>query len=111
MSDRRAPVLVAATLMIVVVLAVSGLAPYDRTTWWLEVAPVLLVLPLLWLTHRRMPLTSLLYGLVFIHALVLILGGTYTYARVPLGFQIQELLALERNPYDRIGHFFQGFVP
>lgn len=110
-SDRRAPVLVAATLVIVVVLAVSGLAPYDRTTWWLEVAPVLLVLPLLWLTHRRMPLTSLLYGLVFIHALVLILGGTYTYARVPLGFQIQELLDLERNPYDRIGHFFQGFVP
>jgi putative membrane protein len=92
-------------------LIVSGIQPYDRLTWLMEVAPVLIVAPLLVVTHRRYPLTPLLYGLIFAHALVLILGGAYTYARVPLGFWLQDLLALERNPYDRIGHFMQGFVP
>ena len=92
-------------------LAVSGIHPHDRATWLMEVAPVLIAAPLLVATHRRFPLTPLLYTLIFVHALVLIVGGAYTYARVPLGFWLQDLLALERNPYDRIGHFMQGFVP
>jgi putative membrane protein len=62
-------------------------------------------------TYRRFPRTTLLYACIFLHALVLMLGGAYTYARVPLGFHIQDLLQLGRNPYDKIGHFFQGFVP
>jgi putative membrane protein len=101
------------TIVVVVfaALAVSGLKPYDRATWWMEVAPVLLAAPILVATHRRFPLTDLLYVLICLHALVLILGGAYTYARVPLGFWLQDWLALERNPYDRIGHFMQGFVP
>ena len=93
------------------VLIISGVKPYDRPTWWLEVAPVLIAIPILVATYRRFPLTSLLYGLICLHALVLIYGGSYTYARVPLGFWLQDLLSLERNPYDRIGHFMQGFVP
>ena len=92
-------------------LIVSGIQPYDRVTWLMEVAPVLIAAPILIITHRRYPLTPLLYALIFLHALVLILGGAYTYARVPLGFWLQDLLALERNPYDRIGHFMQGLVP
>jgi putative membrane protein len=92
-------------------LAISGIAPYDRATWWMEVAPVLIAAPILVATHRHFPLTGLLYFLICVHALVLILGGAYTYARVPLGFWLQDWLELERNPYDRIGHFMQGFVP
>ena len=89
----------------------SAWQPYDRLTWFLEVAPVLIVLPVLWFTVRQFPLTNLLYAAILAHAAVLIIGGTYTYARVPLGFELQSLLDLERNPYDKIGHFFQGFVP
>jgi putative membrane protein len=92
-------------------LVVSGLKPYDRATWWLEVAPVLIAIPILVATHQRYPLTGLLYFLIAVHALVLIYGGAYTYARVPLGFWLQDVLGFERNPYDRIGHFMQGFVP
>ena len=92
-------------------LVVSGIKPYDRGTWLLEVAPVLIAAPILVATYRRFPLTNLLYVLIGVHALVLILGGAYTYARVPFGFWLQDLLALERNPYDRIGHFMQGLVP
>ena len=92
-------------------LMASALAPYDRATWWMEVAPVLIVAPLLVATHRRFPLTTLLQVLIAAHALVLIVGGTWTYARVPLGFWLQDVLALDRNPYDRIGHLMQGFVP
>jgi len=92
-------------------LVVSGWSPYDRATWLLEVLPVLIALPVLWLTYERYPLTSLVYAAIFVHAVVLILGGAYTYARVPLGFQIQEFFQLARNPYDKIGHFFQGFMP
>ena len=96
---------------VLAILVLSGIHPYDRATWWMEVGPVLIAAPLLVATHRRFPLTPLLYTLIFVHALVLILGGAYTYARVPAGFWLQELLALERNPYDRVGHFMQGFVP
>lgn len=104
-------VLPAGSVLVLALLLRSGLRPHDRVTWWLEVAPVLIVLPLLWATARRFPLTTLLYLGIFVHAGVLMLGGAYTYARVPLGFQLQEWLGLQRNPYDRIGHFFQGFVP
>ncbi|HEY4646049.1 MAG TPA: DUF2238 domain-containing protein [Steroidobacteraceae bacterium] len=92
-------------------LIVSAIGPTDRLTWWLEVAPVLIAVPVLILTVRRFPLTNLLYVLIAIHALILILGGHYTYAQVPLGFWMQDLLDLTRNPYDRLGHFAQGFVP
>jgi putative membrane protein len=103
------PAILAALLLLV--LVASGLRPYDRLTWAMEVAPVVIVLPILAATRRSYPLTTLLYLLIFVHGLVLMLGGAYTYARVPLGFWMQELLALDRNPYDKIGHFMQGFVP
>jgi putative membrane protein len=103
--------LVAASIALVALLVLSGVNPYDRTTWVLEVFPVVIVLPLLWFTYRRFPLTTLLYICIFVHASVLMLGGAYSYARVPLGFEIASMLDIERNPYDRIGHFFQGFVP
>ena len=111
MSVPRSQVLVVASIVLVVLLALSGAQPYDRPTWALEVFPVVVALPLLWATYRRFPLTTLLYGCIFLHALVLLLGAMYTYARVPLGFDLAERLGLTRNPYDKIGHFFQGFVP
>jgi putative membrane protein len=95
----------------VAALIASGINPYDRATWWMEVAPVLIGAPILILTYNRFPLTPLLYRLILIHALILILGGHYTYARVPFGFWVRDLLDLSRNHYDRLGHFAQGFVP
>jgi len=97
--------------LVVAALVVSGLSPYDRATWVMEVAPVLIALPLLIVTRRSYPLTALLSVLIALHALILIGGGAYTYARVPFGFWMQELLGTLRNPYDKIGHFMQGFVP
>lgn len=111
MPSPRSNWLVLAAVATVGLLAASGWTPYDRTTWLMEVLPVMIALPALWLTHKRFPLTSLLYVCIFVHAAVLMLGGAYTYARVPLGYQIQDLFELSRNPYDKIGHFFQGFVP
>ncbi|AOF01846.1 hypothetical protein ATE40_022340 [Serratia surfactantfaciens] len=112
MPVSRSPLLLSViTLLLLAALIHSGIHPYDRTTWLMEVAPVLIVLPLLWLTHRRYPLTPLLYTLIFFHALILIFGGMYSYARVPLGFEVQQWLDLDRNPYDKLGHFFQGLVP
>ncbi len=112
MPVSRSPLLLSViTLLLLASLIHSGIHPYDRTTWLMEVAPVLIVLPLLWLTHRRYPLTPLLYTLIFFHALILIFGGMYSYARVPLGFEVQQWLDLGRNPYDKLGHFFQGLVP
>lgn len=98
-------------ILILITLIISGLNPYDRTTWLLEVSPVLIALPILIFTHKKYPLTRLLYILIFLHSLVLILGGAYSYARVPLGFWLQDIFDLSRNPYDKIGHFMQGFVP
>jgi len=92
-------------------LVVSAVGPTDRLTWWLEVLPVLIATPLLVVTVRRFPLTNLLYMLIALHALILILGAHYTYAQVPLGYWAQDSLDLMRNPYDRFGHFVQGFVP
>lgn len=100
--------------LLVVVLAVlvwSGVAPHDRFTWILEVAPVLIGLPILLATHRRFPLTPLLYTLLAVHACILMVGGKYTYAEVPVGFWVRDALGLARNHYDRLGHFAQGFVP
>ncbi len=111
MKDSRTRPLLVTLAILLGILAVSGIRPYDRLTWFLEVLPVLIAIPILWGTYRRFPLTTLLYGLIFFHSLVLILGAVYTYARVPLGFLIADWLNLERNPYDRIGHLVQGFVP
>jgi putative membrane protein len=107
----RPRTLVVASVVLIVILALSGVSPHDRVTWMLEVLPVVIALPVMWATWRRFPLTTLLYICIFLHAIVLITGGAYTYARVPLGFQIAEIFDLTRNPYDKIGHFFQGFVP
>jgi len=107
-ADRRLWLLTAA---LVAALLVTGWRPFDRGTWLLEVFPVFMVLPVLWMTRRRFPLTGLLGALVGVHGLVLMVGGAYTYARVPLGFALQDVLHLARNPYDRIGHFAQGFIP
>jgi putative membrane protein len=98
-------------LVVGAALVVSGIQPYDRVTWWLEVAPVLVAAPILFITRERFPLTPLLYWVILVHCLVLILGGAYTYARVPLGFWLQDLFELTRNPYDKIGHFMQGVTP
>lgn len=92
-------------------LAVSAIRPFDRTTWMLEIFPVLIAIGFLSATYRRFPLTPLLYRLMFLHSLILIVGGYYTYARVPLGDWVQQAFALERNHFDRLGHFAQGFVP
>ena len=110
-SPSQSRWLAALALATLALLVASGWRPHDRATWLMEVLPVLIVLPLLAATRRRYPLTPLLYTLIFVHAAVLMLGGAYTYARVPLGFELQELFGLSRNPYDKIGHFFQGFVP
>ena len=92
-------------------LLASGIAPHDRLTWLLEVAPILIAVPVLVATARRFPLTPLAYRLIFVHALILMLGGHYTYAEVPLGDWVADALGLARNPYDRLGHLAQGFVP
>ena len=105
----RLPVLLLG--LVGVALVASGVAPFDRATWWMEVAPVIILAPLLVISHRGFPLTRLLQVLIAAHALVLIVGGAWTYARVPFGFWLQDVMGSERNPYDRIGHFMQGFVP
>jgi putative membrane protein len=109
----RPPIRVAAGALLVAVaaLVVSGVSPKDRGTWWMEVAPVLLALPVLVATWRRFPLTPLLYALIAVHAVILCVGGHYTYAEVPLGFWVRDALGLARNHYDRLGHLAQGFVP
>lgn len=94
-----------------VVLIISGIGPYDRFTWFLEVVPFLIVAPILLATWKRFPLTWLLYVLIAVHAIILMVGGHYTYARVPLGEWMRHVFHFARNDYDRIGHFAQGFVP
>lgn len=102
-----------ATVMVVwiVGLIASGVAPHDRATWFLEAAPVMIAMPLLLATREKFPFTTLAYVLICIHGLILMLGAMYTYAMVPAGHWVQEWLGLERNPYDRFGHFAQGFIP
>ena len=93
------------------VTALSGVGPRERATWLMEVAPTLVVLPVLALTWRRLRLTTLLYAAIAVHACILAVGGHYTYAEVPLGFWVRDALGLARNHYDRLGHLAQGFVP
>lgn len=97
--------------LIALAMAISAYQPFDRATWYLEVGPVLIAVPLLWVTYDRFRLTDIVYILIAIHALILITGGHYTYARVPVGFWVQDALDLARNHYDRLGHLAQGFIP
>ena len=109
MNDRKwIPLL---GLLVAALLVLSGLHPTDRETWWMEIAPILLAAPVLLWSRHRFPLTSLLCILIALHAIILMVGGAYTYAQVPLGFWVRDLFHLARNPYDRLGHFAQGFVP
>lgn len=106
---RKEPVILLG--MLVLVMGWSVINPHDYPTWGLEVFPVFIALPLLLWTSQSFPLTDLLYRLIFIHAVILVVGGHYTYALVPAGFQVQDLFGFERNHYDRLGHFVQGLEP
>ena len=97
--------------IILAVLAWSWIGAYDPGVWVMEVLPVFIAVPVLAFTRPRFPLTSLVYALILLHAIVLMVGGHYTYARVPLGFWLQEWFDFSRNHYDRIGHLAQGFIP
>jgi putative membrane protein len=109
MSSRRAALLLAA---VVAAFLLLGWAPKaDRFTWFMENLPVIVAVPILVATHRRFPLTGLVYVLIALHALVLMVGGHWTYAAVPAGDWVKATFHLARNPYDRLGHLFQGFVP
>lgn len=107
--ERRVPL--ACLVVFVVALAASAIGVEDRFTWLLEVLPALVAAPILVLTYPRFRFTSLVYVLVTLHAGILMMGGHYTYAKVPLGFWMERVFHLARNDYDRIGHFAQGFVP
>ena len=109
MKREYGPVLL--LVLALAALGVSAIGPNDRLTWLLEVGPVLAGVPILVFTYRRFPLSHLVYALLFLHSVILVVGGHYTYAEVPLGFWAQDLFDLSRNPYDRLGHFAQGFVP
>jgi hypothetical protein len=93
---HRSQALLGALLVLLALLVVSGWHPYDRATWSMEVFPIVVAVPVLCATYKRFPLTTLLYVCIFLHALVLIVGGAYTYARVPLGFEIAEIQRLVR---------------
>ena len=105
------PALLAYAAALVALLIASAIGAHEPGTWAMEVAPVLIVLPWMLATARRFPLTPLLYGLIAVHMVVLMVGGHYTYARVPLGFWMEDAFGFTRNHYDRIGHLLQGFVP
>ena len=106
--DKR---LIPFSLFILLALGASFISPYDKFTWLLEIFPILLALPLIWATTRRFPLSTLALTLIAVHALILIVGGHYTYARVPLGDWARDWFGWQRNDYDKIGHFAQGLVP
>ena len=90
----------------------SGIAPKDtRLTWVLETFPVMIALPIMLFTYKKFPLTSLSYTLIAVHSMILMLGGHYSYAKVPLGFWMEDWFGWTRNNYDKIGHFMQGFGP
>lgn len=93
------------------VFAWSAFRPHDYFTWFLEIFPILVALPVLVISHQKFPLSTLLYVLIALHAMILMVGGHYTYAEVPLFNWLRDALDLSRNYYDRVGHFTQGFVP
>jgi len=97
--------------LVLLALVVSGIQPYDRLTWLLETVWVMIGVAIILLTWKRFPLTTLLCCLLAVHALILIVGGHWTYARTPTGNWLRDVFDLSRNPWDRIGHFAQGFVP
>jgi putative membrane protein len=94
-----------------VLLALTAIHPHDYATWWMETAPIFIALPILVVTYKTYTLTPLLYRLLFLHALILMVGGHYTYAEVPLGYWMQDWFGFARNNYDKIGHLAQGFIP
>lgn len=94
-----------------IALVISGIMPKDRTTWWLEVMPIFLVVPVLIAVFKQFAFTPLVYRLIFFHALVLMIGGHYTYAETPLGYWFSDLFGFSRNHFDRFGHILQGAVP
>jgi putative membrane protein len=98
-------------LIFCVVLIWSAIKPHDYFTWFLEIAPALIGLVVLWKTEKTFSLTPLVYSLILIHCIVLMVGGHYTYAEVPLFNTIKDMFEMSRNNYDKIGHFTQGFVP
>jgi putative membrane protein len=108
-TDKRFFITLLALLGVVFVW--SATSPFDRFTWWLEVLPVVIALPVLVFTYQNLALTRLTYFLIFIHAIILMIGGHYTYAEVPLFNWLRDGFDLSRNYYDRLGHFAQGFVP
>lgn len=93
------------------VLIWSAIEPADRLTWWMEIIPALLGFVLLWMTRKRFVMTELVYFLILIHAVILMIGGHYTYAEVPAGDWLRELTGGGRNNYDKLGHLAQGFIP
>lgn len=107
-SDRR---LILFTTLLAPIVLWSGWAPHDRLTWFLEVLPVLIGVPLIWIYQRKFPLSTLLLVLIWLHCVVLVVGGRYTYALVPLGEWARDWFGWTRNNYDKLGHFAQGFVP
>lgn len=109
MYNARLPLVL--LLVVMVLLAISGIHPYERSTWWMETAPIFIAVPVLIYSWGRFPLTPLLYVLIALHAIILLVGGAYTYAKVPVGFWVQDVFQLSRNPYDKLGHFWQGLVP
>jgi len=92
-------------------LVITAIHPHDYPTWWMETFPIFIALPILVATYKSYPLTPLLYRLLFLHALILMVGGHYTYAEVPLGYWMQDWFGFARNNYDKIGHLAQGFIP
>ncbi|GAB4415957.1 MAG: DUF2238 domain-containing protein [Sideroxydans sp.] len=95
----------------IALLALTAIHPHDYPTWWMETAPIFIVLPILIATFKTYRLTPLTYRLLFLHALILMVGGHYTYAEVPLGYWMQDWFGFVRNNYDKIGHLAQGFIP
>jgi putative membrane protein len=110
-ASRQMPLVLGLLAALAAVFAWSVINPNDRFTWYLEAAPVMIAVPLLAVTYRAFPLTSLVYIMICLHALVLLVGAHYTYAQVPLFDWIRDTFGYSRNHYDRIGHIAQGFFP
>lgn len=113
-ADRSMNTTTLQTVWIVVFLGVllwSGIAPKDYPTWWLEVVPAQVGAVVLWYTRLSFPLTRLTYVLILIHCIILMIGGHYTYAEVPVGDWVRDALGSQRNDYDKLGHLAQGFIP